>query len=169
MRECMRGNKNAAGNKGKPKSPEHRAKISAALRGKNNPQYGKKANAAQRAALALGHDPFKPGKDHPVYGKFGRENPNWSEVPTPWAVHARLRRERGSASNYPCIECGERREYGATGEDSMNWSYDYGAPDEMLHAGYGAYSADPDFYSPRCAFPCHFQYDFERSGRGHSG
>lgn len=167
MRECMRGNTNARGNKGKPKSPEHRAKISAALRGERNPQYGKKANAAQLSALRNGSIAGVSGKDHPMWGKVREQNPNWSDNPTAWAVHARLRAERGSASSYPCVECGASREYGATGEDRMDWSYDYGDPDELFQEGYGAYSTNLDFYSPRCAVPCHFLYDFKRGGRGH--
>jgi general stress protein YciG len=107
----------------------------------------------------------------------GHQPHNWQgEEARAYAVHQRLRRRYGSAALYACVECGLRRERGATGEDRMDWSYDGYAPEERRD-GTTRYTTDtratikdgvvlPLWYSPRCASHCHFLYDYEHGLRG---
>jgi hypothetical protein len=62
------------------------------------------------------------------------------------AAHAKLIRDRGPASQFPCIDCGEQAE---------EWSYRYNEPGEF------AWSTDPDDYDPRCR-SCHRKFDKEK-------
>jgi hypothetical protein len=74
-------------------------------------------------------------------------------------AHSRLRRSRGSASGYECVDCGRR---------ARDWSYQGGAPDEAP-SEYGPYTYDSEFYVPRCA-SCHGRYDHTKVDcpRGHN-
>lgn len=67
------------------------------------------------------------------------------------AVHTRLRADRGPASAHPCTDCGG---------SARQWSYSHEDPNE-LRALEGAYSLDPDHYSPRCV-SCHKRMDLSR-------
>lgn len=69
-------------------------------------------------------------------------------------VHARLRAQRGKASEHMCVDCG-----GGAGD----WSYIGGAPDERVErvGRYDlAYSTDLNAYVPRCR-SCHKRHDLE--------
>jgi len=61
------------------------------------------------------------------------------------AVHLRLRRERGRASEYACVDCGEAAE---------EWSFDEPS----------GYSVDLSRYAPRC-IRCHREHDLAIRGR----
>lgn len=74
-------------------------------------------------------------------------------------THARLRRQRGLASDYACVDCGGPAE---------DWSYEGGSADERIsesdHKGC-AFTPDLSFYSPRCT-KCHGEFDgFASSGK----
>jgi hypothetical protein len=80
------------------------------------------------------------------------------------SVHNLLRSQRGQASGYVCVDCGDQAE---------EWSYDGGSPTETVQLvsdgrrngkdRYVAHSGrDLSFYSPRCK-KCHYQQDLERS------
>jgi hypothetical protein len=73
-------------------------------------------------------------------------------------VHNRLSFERGRAAERPCADCGETAD---------QWSYRGGAPDEAIDERRGfAWSADLDFYVPRCR-SCHAKYDAKRRRTTH--
>lgn len=69
------------------------------------------------------------------------------------AAHGRVRKERGKASRYPCVDCGAR---------AKHWSYDHADPDERtssVERTMGlAFSLNIEHYQPRCV-PCHKRYD----------
>lgn len=71
------------------------------------------------------------------------------DAPTWAAVHKRLERQLGRASERECIDCGG---------PAKEWSYTYGANDELVDAKGLRYSEDFTFYAPRC-IPCHRRYD----------
>lgn len=71
------------------------------------------------------------------------------------AVHKRVQRLRGRASNHPCGNCGKAAE---------EWAYDHSDPAPLTGATGGRrstaaeYSADPARYVPLCK-PCHSRRD----------
>lgn len=73
------------------------------------------------------------------------------------AIHQKLRRIRGRASDYPCRRCGET---------AREWSYNGADPDERIglsRTGAGRpisvpYSLDLSFYEPLCRH-CHRMRD----------
>lgn len=69
------------------------------------------------------------------------------------AAHCRVRVERGSAKDNPCVDCAGR---------ALHWSYDNQDPDEFIGqdgAGKGCrYSLKSQHYEPRCAL-CHRRFD----------
>jgi len=72
--------------------------------------------------------------------------------PTYGAVHKRLERERGRASEHLCAACGNR---------AQEWSYDGGDPNELtevLEKRPIKYTTDLERYSPRCR-KCHRHLD----------
>lgn len=79
-------------------------------------------------------------------GKVSKRTP-WDQVGYA-AVHARLRRGKGKASAFQCIQCGDQ---------AKDWAYDHTDPDERFDAD-GPYSLDPDRYHPMCR-PCHLALD----------
>ena len=76
--------------------------------------------------------------------------------------HDRVRYSRGSASQHPCVDCGQCAD---------EWSYNGGDPDERTGepgrpgAGF-AYSLDPSYYVPRCV-SCHRALDSKRGEEHH--
>lgn len=68
-------------------------------------------------------------------------------------LHAKLRRNRGSARLHACVECGNPAE---------QWAYDRKDPNEHTRVQVGnrtvTYSSDPSHYEPLCR-PCHHERD----------
>ena len=69
------------------------------------------------------------------------------------AVHARLAAQRGAATAYACVDCGD---------DAEQWSYDNLDVDERCDDQRRVYSLDLDHYAPRCR-RCHHAYDCRTS------
>lgn len=70
-------------------------------------------------------------------------------------AHNRVKRERGSASRYPCVGCGK---------PAHDWAYAHADPDEQRSTtgkSRGPFSADPAHYEPRCQ-KCHKGWDLAR-------
>lgn len=68
------------------------------------------------------------------------------------SAHGRVRRLRGSAARWICVDCSG---------PAKDWSYRGGDPDEQLELVLGywlAYSLNPDYYEARCR-KCHFRHD----------
>ena len=68
----------------------------------------------------------------------GSEHPNWVEFPTYQGTHARIRRKRGKANIYNCVDCGKV---------AKDWSWRHGTDENDIYN-----------YDPRCA-SCHYHYD----------
>lgn len=95
-------------------------------------------------------DPDVVGRATPTPGEM---HPQWQGDDIGYSgVHTRLRKDRGSASNYPCTDCGQPAEH---------WSYDHDDLNEKL-ATEGPYSTNLDHYSARCV-PCHKRFDLARA------
>ncbi len=94
----------------------------------------------------------------------GPDNPHWLETPTYVAMHQRLYRQRGDASDHKCAHCGE---------DARHWSYRHGCPDELIskkhnrqgRKGQHPYCPHLDCYIALCG-SCHRQYDLEQAEAG---
>lgn len=65
------------------------------------------------------------------------------------AVHVRLRKLRGDATEHACQQCASPAD---------EWAYDHNDPDEHRDPKRGPYSTDPDRYMPLCT-PCHRKMD----------
>ena len=71
--------------------------------------------------------------------QVGQGNPNWKgETVSSAGMHMRIKAERGSASKYRCVDCGEAAKEWSKRHDSNPFSI--------------------DSYSPRC-YGCHRAYD----------
>jgi hypothetical protein len=64
------------------------------------------------------------------------------------SVHKALRKHRGSASNYDCVECGE---------SARHWAFNNNPENELVDHG-GRYSSDLTDYDPMC-LRCHRRRD----------
>lgn len=83
----------------------------------------------------------------------GPDNKSWTgEQATNKAVHQRLRKLRGSARHYACVDCGG---------PAAHWSYDHKASDERYCPEHGPYTTNLDHYEPRCV-SCHKRYDLNK-------
>lgn len=98
--------------------------------------------------------------DSDVVGVGGRP---WKDDAPGWAaIHKRLARERGKATDYSCVDChGPARE----------WSYDGRDANELVGEANGfmlAYSLELAHYEPRCS-SCHRKYDnaIRKGARAH--
>lgn len=73
------------------------------------------------------------------------------------AAHGRVRRARGPASRYSCVDCGR---------NASHWSYDHADPDERHSTAPRtegtAFSLKVDHYEPRCV-SCHKLFDLGRA------
>ncbi|MFA5707387.1 hypothetical protein [Mycolicibacterium sp.] len=80
-------------------------------------------------------------------------------------AHDRIRRARGLAAEYLCVDCGEQA--------AAEWSYRRGSPKELTAVvqmqngtvAEATYSPDPEDYDPRCK-PCHVKYDRRHNNLG---
>lgn len=89
----------------------------------------------------------------PILGR-----PLKSEVLSYTGVHKRLERQRGAATNFRCVDCGE---------GAREWSYDGRDTSEHFDIVRGsrvAYSLALEHYEPRCV-SCHRKHD----GAGNRG
>lgn len=89
--------------------------------------------------------------------RTGPAHPLWAGQDVSYgAAHDRVKRRRGSAAQYRCVDC----ENGA-----QHWSYNHDDPEEIVgharSANAVAYSTKPDHYSPRCV-PCHKRFDLDK-------
>lgn len=79
----------------------------------------------------------------------GPANSSWTGDDASYvAIHQRLKRAFGPAVSYECSKCGA---------PARHWAYDHADPDER-QADQGAYSVNPEHYSPLCV-PCHKAHD----------
>ena len=87
----------------------------------------------------------------------GEDHRQWTgDEATYSAVHQRIRKAFGSASQYKCIDCGH---------DAAHWSYNHSGKDEK-HSNLGLYSTDLNQYVARCV-PCHKKFDLSVLGMRH--
>jgi hypothetical protein len=107
--------------KGKPHSPETRAKISEAKTGENNPFFGKAHSPETRAKMSEA----KRGENHPFFGKTrspetrakmsealsGENHPNYGKTHSPETRAKMSKAQKGE--NNPS--------YGKCGEKNYNW------------------------------------------------
>ena len=68
----------------------------------------------------------------------GEKHWNWTPKPSLLALHKRIYRKHGPASNHPCIDCGQK---------AKDWS------------NTGKYTDRIEDYVPRCR-SCHIKHDF---------
>lgn len=82
----------------------------------------------------------------------GKSNPR-KNILTYGGAHSRVRKARGSAVEYSCVDCGKQ---------ASEWSYDHSDPSQVVgltsRGHEAAYSMDPAHYSPRCK-SCHAVFD----------
>lgn len=83
------------------------------------------------------------------------EHPASVATPGYRGMHQRVRRARGSASAYPCVDCNM---------PAQQWSYDHLDPGERRQwVGHmeAPYSLNIEHYVARC-IPCHKRFDLDR-------
>lgn len=86
----------------------------------------------------------------PSWEYAGENNHNWTgEEATSTALHQRIRKRRGKATSWGCVDCAR---------PAQHWSYDHLDPEEQVDPEKGPYSLDMDHYFPRCC-SCHKRFD----------
>ena len=78
LSRAMKGKNNPMYGKHPTLSEEHRNKISQALRGENNPMYGKTHTENTRKKMSQA----RKGEKHPMYGRTGENNPMYGRTRT---------------------------------------------------------------------------------------
>lgn len=79
----------------------------------------------------------------------GANNRGWrGDAVSTDGAHRRVRKARGPASDYPCVECGG---------PAKEWAYDHLDPDERHHP-HGPFSLKIEHYQPMCV-RCHRHFD----------
>ena len=78
-----------------------------------------------------------------------RPNRKWSSDVGYGTAHWRVRRSKGPANWYPCIDCGG---------EATEWSYNFMADSDERREGALFYSVNPVHYEPRCN-SCHKRFD----------
>lgn len=68
---------------------------------------------------------------------------------TSGAIHQRVYKSKGKASEHNCVDCGKR---------ARHWSYDRTDPNQKIDPKRGPYSLNMDCYHPRCV-RCHKNFD----------
>lgn len=78
-----------------------------------------------------------------------QDSPTWGGDSIAYStMHSRLKRYRGKAAEYPCVDCGS---------PASDWSYGHGCPDEITD-GERAWCPHLDCYQPRDK-SCHQVFD----------
>lgn len=124
--------------------PEYKARLRKTLKGIPKPPITDEHRAKLVAAQARIHAETRAAKEQ---RRLEREEA--AQKIGYIAAHHRLRRQRGSATDQSCIDCGEQ---------ATDWSYEGGAPDERVVDDNGPFSLDPSYYVPRCR-SCHTKFD----------
>lgn len=82
--------------------------------------------------------------------RSGSASPNWAGGDASYsAVHYRLNRSLGPASDHRCRHCGAR---------AAHWAYDKTDPNESVDSRGCTYSHEPARYMPLC-ISCHWRFD----------
>lgn len=88
-----------------------------------------------------------------------KADPAWAtvEVPSYRGVHHRLKAARGTATDHPCVRCGEQ---------AHHWCYDHADPAEVHGVAdtrgiVAPYSLDLSHYEPLCR-SCHVTEDWKQ-------
>jgi hypothetical protein len=93
------------------------------------------------------------------YVAKGEDHYHWvGDDVTYQGMHYRVKKYRGSASQFLCIDCGQQAE---------EWSYNHLDENERTGTDGGhllPYSTDVTFYEPRCK-SCHRAFDQSRDRR----
>lgn len=80
----------------------------------------------------------------------GERNSSWTgDQATYSAAHQRVKKARGSASKYECVNCDRQ---------AKHWSYNHADPNERFTEEGYAYSTSLEHYEPKCV-PCHKKSD----------
>lgn len=80
----------------------------------------------------------------------GIDSPTWGGDSIAYStMHSRLKRYRGKAADYPCVDCGA---------PAYDWSYIHGCPDEVADGKGTTWCHHLDCYQPRDK-RCHAAYD----------
>lgn len=82
------------------------------------------------------------------YGEIRDWNYRWGDGGYV-STHNFLRRARGKAAEFACIDCGDT---------AAEWSYDGGDPDEVSDDQGRKFTRNTEAYSPRCV-RCHRVFD----------
>lgn len=111
-------------------------------------------NASARDLCKLHYDRVaRSGSLDAIPSTAGQWNGMWKgEAASYFAIHQRLKAERGRATKYACTECDGR---------ARHWAYDNADPNERKDDG-GRYSTDLNHYRPMCV-SCHRKFDFKHS------
>lgn len=109
---------------------------------------------ASMTGLCTGHYSRKWYRENVGPGVRDMEDPIGAGPQTYNSMHWSLRRNRGSASEHVCIDCGNQ---------AHHWSYNHSSRNELIDEQSGlAYSPSYDDYDPRCV-SCHNRFDAEAS------
>lgn len=88
-------------------------------------------------------------RNDPHFEFKGANMPQWTGDDASYAaVHTRLRKSRGPATRYSCVDCDGV---------AKQWSYDHCDPNGK-NSELGSYSTNLDHYFPRCV-SCHKRHD----------
>lgn len=97
-------------------------------------------------------------------GSFNPDHHNVKETVSYQGAHYRIRRTRGHARDYKCVDCDKQ---------ARDWSLRAGTENVLYGAAHGsqgtnksAYSVNPMDYEPRCG-DCHKRYDAETGNRSY--
>lgn len=125
---------------------------SCAIEGCDQPRKLRRSNGrVYRSSLCVLHEGRKERRGDPL-----AEVRPWNDAAQTTggyqAVHAKLAKHRGRASEHPCVHCGVT---------AAQWAYTYDAPDEDVAIENGVpvrFSRQTRYYMPLCG-PCHRRFD----------
>jgi hypothetical protein len=144
------------GNPGIPKSPEHRAKISAAQKGVKRHPLTPEHKAALSAAKKGKMTPEQRAVRAAISVRVWKSRPRKVMVSYS-SMHRRIRKRKGSATKYACVGCGE---------SAREWSLILSTSENRIirdQNGQYPYSLNVNDYEPRCV-SCHRKHDRRQKG-----